>query len=107
MPKTEIRYNGPDRKANDAKAIKDTRTYLGPKSWEALLFELGKVNQAGTAAAFQQISNVLGFIAGVQGYPVHAIGREYCLEAYRAWMHEGGEDFLTDEQGFLIREKVS
>jgi hypothetical protein len=96
-------YKGLSPVEADAKALADTRDYLGPKAWEALLFEVGRANGYDAAngghAGWAQILIALSF-CGVQGYPVHAIGRCYCLEAYKDWMVSGDEPVAVDAKGF-------
>lgn len=79
-------YKGLSPVEADAKALADTRDYLGPKAWEALLFEVGRANgfdaAQGGHAGWDQILMALSF-CGVQGYPVHAIGR--CNGGWPAW----------------------
>lgn len=98
----------PDRTKKDEKAIQDIFDYIGSNQEfrDILMVELGKCAERGTAKAFAQMNFTLSF-AGISGYPVHALGRKYCLESYRAWMHDttdGNEAVLTDEQGFPIKE---
>lgn len=94
-------YIDPDRKVNDEHAIRDIREYCSTKMWELILVETGRVKQLGTAAAFQELNTALAF-CGIVGYPVHALGRTYCLDAYRAWMHDGDKPIMTDDEGFRL-----
>lgn len=93
------------RKERDEKAIQDVRDWLTVTQWEALLVTLGSVAQAHKMQPdprhFQSINFACGFM-GISGYPVFALGRKWCLDAYRAWMASdvGGEPTETDEEGF-------
>lgn len=83
------------REQADEQAIEDIREYLSDKQWATLMM---MVEEEYPIHQFN-----MGFaIAGVQGYPVHAFLRKYRLEAFRAWMHEGDDAVLTDEQGFPL-----
>ena len=95
-------YHEPDRKVNDQNAIKDIREYATEKMMDLILVEAGKAEERGTAEAFNQLNIALSF-CGIQGYPVHALGRTYCKAAYRAWMHDGDKPIMTDEEGFPIK----
>lgn len=95
-----IKYDGPDRKVNDDKALKDIKQYLGPKLYAVLLEESEKVEEYGTADAFQQLNYAMSF-GGIEGYPVHAWGRRHTPKAYRKWMAEGG--FQLDNDGFVLK----
>lgn len=99
-------YNKPDRKQNDADAIEDARQYASKKMWDFILVEAGKVEAHGTAEAFQQLNFALGF-CGIQGYPVQAIGRTFCKTAFRAWMHDGDDPVMTDEDGFALETEAA
>lgn len=94
-------YIDADEAKNDADAVRDIKEYCNEAMYEALLVETGKVAAIGTAAAFQDLNMAMGF-CGIEGRPVHAWGRKYCLAAYRAWMHAG--NVMTDEHGFRIKE---
>ena len=99
--KTTISYADiEDRDQRDWAAIKDIKDYLSEKQWDVFCEEARDTH---TAQDFQKINFYMGFV-GIEGFPVHAFGRRYCLEAYRAWMmsSEGGDPILVDEQGFLI-----
>jgi len=61
--KTNIRYNGPDRKANDAAAIKDIKDYLGPKAWKIL-----EAMPTDPACTIHHVNMGMAF-AGIEGYP--------------------------------------
>lgn len=98
--KSTINYKAPGVEA-DKKAVADAKVYLGD-TWAQLMYEMGRAAERGTAQAFQDINNALGFV-GVQGYPVHALGRTYMLKAYREWMHGGDDPVMTDEKGFEIK----
>jgi hypothetical protein len=105
MSHYERHYNIiPTREGKDEQAIKDIKEYANEEMWDLILVESGKVEQIGTAAAFQELNRALAF-CGIQGYPVHALGRKFCKTAYRAWMHDGKDPIMTDEAGFpLMRE---
>lgn len=94
------RYNSPDRKANDIKAINDIMDYLSSKQWTMMMEAV-----ATRPVDFAQINFFLAF-TGIEGYPVHAFGRTYCIDAYRAWMLSDaqGVSIQTDEDGFPIVE---
>lgn len=102
----KIRYDGPDRKENDKRAISDSKDWLsshfkeGWDMWEQILVLCGETNQVGTSDAFQSLNVQLSFV-GIMGYPVHAIGRKYCPEAYRHWMTHDGYCEL-DSEGFQV-----
>ena len=86
----EINYG----QAKDARAIKDLLDYVGQDKFNRLCVLAGKGDV-----------NVLNFgmsFAGVSGLPFHAFARKYCLEAYRAWMNDGADPVMTDEQGFAL-----
>lgn len=103
------RFDKPDRKQNDADALQECRDYLGPKAWEAVLFEAGRADGYDAAngghAGWVMMTRALAF-CGVRGYPVHAIGRAYCLEGYRSWMADGKDAVATDAEGFPIEAKT-
>ena len=82
--------NDPDRAA-----LIETVRYLGQTRFKLL------VRLAKTAKAFRAVDFHLCF-TGVQGYPNHAFGRRYCLDLYRAWMHEEPNPVLTNEKGFPL-----
>lgn len=103
MSHYERRYNNAEREVNDANAIQDIREYANQKMWELILVEAGRCKEEGTAKAFNQLNIALSF-CGIQGYPVHALGRTYCLEAYRNWMHDGKSPVMTDEKGYPIKQ---
>jgi hypothetical protein len=90
-----------DRKERDEKAIQDVWEYSSDKMKEVILSGLSQVEQIGTAEAFKSMGVALNF-AGINGYPVHALGRRYALTAYRAWMHDGNDPRMTDEEGFPL-----
>lgn len=91
------------REEKDAQAIKDIKEYATEKMWDLILVECGRAQERGTAGAFQSINFALNFV-GIQGYPIHAVGRSYCLTAYRAWMHDGDKPVMTDDKGFPIED---
>lgn len=93
-------YAGMPPAQADAKAIADAKEYLGPKAWEALLYELGRANEYGLEG-WKDIMRALAFI-GIQGLPVHALGRAYCLAGFREWMHSGDKPVMTDEKGYPL-----
>ena len=98
---TEISYKGLPREDADKAAIQDIREWLSQEAMETLVHTAGRATDA---QGFSAINFALSF-AGVSGYPVHAFGRRYCLEAYRAWMAEPDEEgvsYPTDEQGFKL-----
>lgn len=101
--KTTINYGNMSREEADTKAVDDTKFYLGVDGWAALMFEMGQAYAIGTAEAFQSINMSLAF-CGVQGFPVHALGRKYMLPAYRAWMHSGKDPVMTDDKGYALPE---
>lgn len=93
-------YSDLPREQADAKAIADTRDYLGPEMWakiEDILLH--------GPDTYYQIRTALWLVAGVQGLPLAAIGRRYRLEEYREWMQEGEDGVETDEQGFALRRR--
>ena len=94
------------REEKDRQAILDIQEYVGRTSqaWEIILVECGKAEALGTAEAFQSINMALGMFVGVEGYPVHALGRKYCPTAYRAWMLSdvGGKPVPLDDQNFPL-----
>ncbi len=85
----------------DERAIEDIKSYLTEEQWKVLLGEARKVK---TGDGFQQLNIAMSF-AGINGMPVHAFGRRYCLVGYRAWMatpDSEGQSFETDEHGFCL-----
>lgn len=95
MPRTRT-YNLADRQAADKAAIRDTKEYLTKKQWKAVV-EIAK------SGDLRSLNIGLG-MAGVSGYPFHAIARTYCLDAYREWMHSGSDPEPTDEQGYPLAD---
>lgn len=74
------------------KAIADIRDYCGSgakgkKLFETIVFECGRAEENGSSNAFHMLNIALSF-AGIQGYPVHALGKRYCPTAYDAWMKD-------------------
>lgn len=108
----EISYARMSPKEADEKAIADIREYLGPRAWAALLKEAEKANVYDVVNdgydGWTQINHALAF-CGVQGYPVHAFGRAYCLTSFKNWMRGGDDPVPVDEQGYPIAtgERVS
>lgn len=86
----------------DDRALDDLKEWLTDKNWQIFREEAEKVTDA---QGWITINNSFGFI-GVQGYPVHAFGRRYCLIGYRDWMHSetDGGPIETDAQGFVIKD---
>ena len=89
-------YGKLNREAADEQAIEDTKDYLGPRAWGVLQQMIG-------GASISAIRTALS-LAGVSGYPVHAILRRYRLADFRAWMHEGSDAVLTDDAGFPLED---
>lgn len=89
-------YAGLSRKEADDRAIEDAKDYLSDRQWQTVL----ALCEGGSIGALD-----FGLsIAGVRGYPFHAIARRYCLAAYREWMHSGDDAVLTDDEGFALPE---
>jgi hypothetical protein len=99
-----INYNGLTRYQADEKAIEDIREYLTVKQWDIIMQSVGQMN-ADKEKSFQAINFMLSF-TGVQGYPVHAFGRRYCLKKYREWMASEPDPIITDEEGFWYLMEV-
>ena len=97
-------FNKSDRKQNDKDAIAECRSYLSTPVWEALLYEMGRAYEAGTAQACLQIAVATEFV-GIRGYPFHALARCYFLPAYRAWMLSGDDPIELDADHFPIYPK--
>jgi hypothetical protein len=88
-------YTGLPRAKADEQAIADVKEYLTETQWNTMLvcFEEGWPLQA--------MDLMLG-LAGVSGYPVHALFRRYALPAYREWMASEPDPMPTNEQGFPL-----
>jgi hypothetical protein len=83
-----------DRKVRDRLAVMEVLRYVGRTKFKFLV-----------QIAQHEGPTVLNFgmaIAGVQGFPYHAMCRRYCLKSYREWMHSGNDPVMTDEHGFSI-----
>lgn len=93
------RYAGLTRAEADTRAIEDAREYLSDKQWQTVLAicESGQVETLNFGLA----------IAGVSGYPFHAIARRYCLDAYREWRASGEDGVATDAEGFAEGEGIN
>ena len=104
MSHVDRHYNSPDRRANDAAAVADVKDYLSDKQWQAVCAYVDEI-RAGRAK-FQGLAFSLEVMAGVSGYPIHALGRTFCLEQYREWMHspDGGRAIQTDDDGFPLTD---
>ena len=68
--------------ANDIEAIKDVLSWLGE---DKFALTVGYLRACITSADFRKVFFAIS-IAGISGYPVHALGRIYCDNAYRSWL---------------------
>jgi hypothetical protein len=99
--RTERHYLEGTREEKDAEAIKDIKEYLSQEQWDAIMQGAGAVLQKAPGWDFQSINFMFG-ITGIDGFPVHAFGRRYCLEQYKQWMRSGDDAVPVDDQGFTI-----
>jgi hypothetical protein len=100
----EIHYSRiADRKERDAQALADMKDYLGDERFGLLT---GAAQMCRTAEDVQSVNIACSF-AGVDGYPVTALFRKYCMEAYRLWCasSRGGPPVEIDEDGFILHGK--
>lgn len=94
------RYSGLSRAEADNQAIEDMKDFLSDKQWQTVVAMLEE------GADIEPVNFGLG-IAGVSGYPFHALCRRYALERYRAWRAEGEDGVATDAEGFAEGEGLS
>jgi hypothetical protein len=78
---TYIKYDAEDPAANDAKALKDIKEFLGTRRWKVVV---GAAKASSTAAHVQHLNIAFGF-AGITGFPFYAFCRKYCPEALALW----------------------
>lgn len=107
MTHYDISYKGMNRTEADAKAVQDIKDYCSEKQWNALLEYAHWVEVGHKDFSFKRLKFMMQMFVGIQGYPIFAFGRTYCLKAYRAYMADDSEGgpIETDEQGFSKEER--
>lgn len=84
MPSYTVNYAKVPEAIKAREAIEDCRTYMGEKF--ALIEQTFEI-----AETHQQALFLIG-LAGIRGYPVHALLETYRPDLYAAWLAAPGED---------------
>lgn len=107
MTHYDVRYDDPavSQEEHDAKAVQDIKDYLGRDAvFEFLVTEAKKI-EAGIGPESVR-SLVFAFhMVDVQGRPVHAFCRKYCLTKFVEWRRSGPDgEPTTGDDGFVRTE---
>lgn len=76
--------NYENTESKDAAAVKDCLDYLGDERFNKTVQYLRNCQNAKN---FRSALFALS-MSGISGYPIHALGRIYCNDAYNLWMSE-------------------